>query len=123
MSKLNVLVVDDKKAVTNLFDFTLGYRGHKIRVANSAKDAIDAVQREDFDIAFLDIIMPNQDGLEVLQDIKCISPGLPIVMMSGFSVDGRRSEARDLGAMACLKKPFDWAEIRKTIKTVLGKDI
>lgn len=121
--KMNVLVVDDKKIIGDLFDFTLGYSGHHITVVDNANEAIEQVRSTQFDIAFLDIVMPDQDGVDTLKQIRQISPGLPIVMMSGFSVEDRRCKAKDLGAITCLKKPFEFDDVKRAIKEALGRDV
>ena len=123
MDKIKVLVIDDKKIIGDLFDFTLGYSGHKITVTQSAQQALDLVKREKFDIAFLDIVMPEKDGVSILEEIKANAPDLPVVMMSGYSVDEKRNRAQNLGAVACLKKPFEMDDVRKIVKVTLGKDI
>ena len=123
MDKLNILVVDDKKIIGDLFDFTLGYSGHKITVVDKAQAAYAAVRGQNFNIAFIDIVMPEKDGVEVLKELKRLSPQLPIVMMSGYSLDDKKKSAGELGAVACLKKPFDIDEVKALIKSVLNKDI
>ena len=123
MEKIKVLVVDDKKIIGDLFDFTLGYSGYDITVVDNAAAAIEAVKNKNFDVAFIDIVMPDKDGVTVLQDIKNINPKLPIVMMSGYSVEEKRSKARDLGAVTCLKKPFEMEDVKKVIKVAIGKDV
>ena len=121
--KLNILVVDDKKIIGDLFDFTLGYSGHNITVVDKAQEAFDAVKGRSFDIAFIDIIMPEKDGVDVLKELKHLSPDLPIVMMSGYSVEDKKKKAGELGAVTCLKKPFEIDEVKAVIKSVLNKDI
>lgn len=123
MEKMKVLVIDDKKVIGDLFDFTLGYSGHEITVVDNALDAINAIRKQDFDVAFLDIVMPGKDGVEILQEIRTISPNLPIIMMSGYSVEDKRSQATALGAVTCLKKPFEMEDVKKAIKTAIGRDI
>ncbi len=123
MDKLKVLVVDDKKVIGDLFDFTLGYSGHQITVVDNALDAINAIRKQEFDVAFLDIVMPGKDGVEVLQDIREVSPKLPIIMMSGYSVEDKRSQAAALGAVTCLKKPFEMEDVKKAIKAAIGREI
>ncbi len=49
-------------------------------------------------------------------------PKLPIVMMSGYSVEEKRSKAKELGAVTCLKKPFEMEDVKKVIKVVIGKE-
>ena len=123
MEKLKVLVVDDKKVIGDLFDFTLGYSGHQITVVDNALDAVNAIRKQEFDVAFLDIVMPGKDGVEVLKDIRTISPKLPIIMMSGYSVEDKRSQAQALGAITCLKKPFEMEDVKKAIKAAIGREI
>lgn len=123
MDKLNILVIDDKKVIGDLFDFTLGYSGHSITIIDNPALAIEAIKKKTFDIAFVDIVMPEKDGVEMLKDIKQVLPGLPVVMMSGFSVEDKRKKCQELGAVACLKKPFEIEDVKKIIKAALGRDI
>lgn len=122
MSRLKILVVDDKKVIGDLFDFTLGYSGHIITVLDNPKDALNVVRDNDFDIAFLDIVMPEKDGVELLQDLRAIAPKLPVIMMSGYSVEDKKTRARELGAITCLKKPFEIDDVKRVIKSAIGKD-
>lgn len=123
VQKLNFLVVDDKKVIGDMFDFILRYSGHTIKVCQEPAAALDALKKERFDIAFLDIIMPQGDGVELLEQMRKIVPDLPVVMMSGFTVEERRDRARELGAKVCLKKPFELEDVRRVVKEVIGKDI
>ena len=123
INPINILVVDDKKVIQDFFDFTLGYYGHHITVVQDPNLVARLVQVTLFDIAFLDMVMPQKDGVEVLKEIKTIRPSLPVVMMSGYSVQEQKDEAIRLGASGCLKKPFELEDVRKVIKQVIGKDI
>ncbi len=123
MNKLRILVVDDKKVIGDLFDFTLGYGGHIITIVNSAFEALEAIKNQDFDIAFVDIVMPERDGVQLLEDIKKNAPRLPVVMMSGYSVEDKKTKAKELGAVTCLKKPFEIDDVKKVIKATLGQEV
>ena len=123
MEKIKILVIDDKKVIGDLFDFTLGYSGHEITVADNAAAAMEVVKNKEFDIAFIDIVMPGKDGVAILEEIRTIAPKLPIVMMSGYSVEERRNKARDLGAITCLKKPFEMEDVKRVIKVAIGKEV
>ena len=123
MEKIRILVVDDKKIIGDLFDFTLGYSGHDITVVDNAAAALEAVKNKEFDIAFIDIVMPGKDGVAILQEIRAIVPKLAIVMMSGYSVEEKRNKAQDLGAIACLKKPFEMEDVKRVIRAAIGKEV
>ena len=123
MEKIRILVIDDKKIIGDLFAFTLGYSGHDITVVDHAAAAVEAVKNKEFDIAFIDIVMPGKDGVAILQEIRTLAPKLPIVMMSGYSVEEKRNKARDLGAITCLKKPFEMEDVKRVIKVAIGKEV
>ena len=123
MNRLKILVVDDKKVIGDLFEFTLGYTGHVITVVSNAEDALQAIKSQPFDIAFLDIVMPERDGVQLLEDIRIASPSLPIIMMTGYSVEDKRERAKKLGAVMCLNKPFEMDDVKKAIKVAIGKEI
>jgi len=123
MKPLNILVVDDKKVIGDFFNLTMGYYGHKITVVHDLPHTLQAVKEQQFDIAFMDIMMPDHDGVEVLKELKAIAPELVVVMMSGYSLDEKRRQASLLGAVECLKKPFEVDDIRRVVKEAIGQDI
>lgn len=122
-NRIRVLVVDDKKIIGDFFDFTLGFFGHSITVVRDPREALKAAQEKPFDIAFLDIMMPERNGVDVLREIKSVMPRLPVVMMSGYSLQELKDEAMRLGASGCLKKPFEINDVRHVMKVTLGKSI
>ncbi|HLF18744.1 MAG TPA: response regulator [Candidatus Omnitrophota bacterium] len=123
MDKIKALVVDDKRVIGDLFGVTLGYKGHDIKIVQDGEEAVQLVKKEKFDIVFIDIVMPEPDGVSVLEKIREVAPDLPVVMMSGYSVDEKRHRAMELGAITCLKKPFEMDEVRQVVKLAIGKEI
>jgi len=123
MKHLNILVVDDKKVIGDFFILTMGYYGHHIKVVHNLADTLKAVKDDQFDIAFMDMMMPDKDGVEVLKEVKAVNPALPVVMMSGYSMDEKVQQARALGAVDCLKKPFEVDDIRRVVKAAIGQEI
>ena len=123
MKQLNILVVDDKKVIGDFFNLTMGYYGHHITVVHNLLETIQAVKKQQFDIAFMDVMMPGHDGVEVLKEVKAIAPKLAVVMMSGYSLDEKRQQATLLGAVDCLKKPFEVDDIRRVVKAAIGQEI
>ena len=123
MKPLNILVVDDKKVIGDFFNLTMGYYGHHITVVHDLHHTLEAVKKHKFDIAFMDMVMPDKDGVEVLKEIKAVAPQLAVVMMTGYSVDEKRRQATHLGAVGCLKKPFEVDDIRRVVKEAIGQDV
>ena len=123
MKHLHILVVDDKKVIGDFFNLTMGYYGHHITVVHDLPHTLEAIKHHQFDIAFMDMMMPDNDGVEILKEVKAITPELPVVMMSGYSLDEKRQQAKLLGAVDCLKKPFEVDDIRRVVKEAIGQEI
>src|SRR5271170_7742708 len=119
MKHLNILVVDDKKVIGDFFNLTMGYYGHHITVVHDLPHTLEAIKHHTFDIAFMDMVMAGDDGVEVLKEVKAITPGLAVVMMSGYSLDEKRRQATLLGAVDCLKKPFEVEDIRRVVREAI----
>jgi CheY-like chemotaxis protein len=100
----------------------MGYYGHHITVVHDLANTLEALKNHQFDIAFMDVMMPGKDGVEVLREVKAINPALPVVMMSGYSLEEKRQQAALLGAVDCLKKPFEVDDIRRVIKEAIGQE-
>ncbi len=120
MANMKILVVDDEKVMRDLFTRVLNLKGYQVTTAESGKEAVEKVKEKEFDIAFIafvDVVMPDMDGVETVKAIKNINPNVHVVMMTGFAVEDKIKEAMQAGAMDYLYKPFDIMEIM----TVIGK--
>lgn len=95
---LNILVVDDDVAIRKLFERILKKEEHRVTTVSNGKEAIKAVGKKPFDIVFLDVVMPEMDGLEVFKAIKKINSETIVIMMSGYPVEERIKEAIRLGS-------------------------
>jgi DNA-binding NtrC family response regulator len=69
------------------------------------------------------MVMPELDGVELLKEVKALLPQLPVVMMSGYSIEEKRRQAVHFGAVDCLKKPFEVDDIRRVVKQAIGEEI
>jgi excisionase family DNA binding protein len=110
-NKLRILVVDDDKEVCRLFRRMLREGEHRVVTANNGEQAVKRIAQELFDVVFLDMVMPEMDGLEAFKAIKEINPEAIVIMMSGFPVENEIREAMNLGATDHIKKPFDVNEV------------
>lgn len=110
--KRKIFVIDDNKSIYELFNRGLNKTGFKIDYADNGHDALQILRWQDFDIIFLDIVMPKMYGLEVIRNIKKIKHKMPtVVMMTGYSSKELIEEALKLGAVCCMRKPFEIEEL------------
>lgn len=80
-----VLVVDDEKALCQLYKAELQDRGYSVLVANSGKEALLIAERQTVDLVILDIKMPGMDGIETLQKLVGKDQGIPVILNTAYS--------------------------------------
>ncbi len=108
--KANILIVDDNTSLCKTMSFILGRKGCDVTIANDGFEAIQKVKEGNFDIIFMDIKMPQMDGVEAYRGIKKIRSAV-VVMMTAYAVDGLVEEALQEGAYGVIYKPLDMAEV------------
>ncbi len=101
-----VLVVDDDRIVADMYRLALSRAGHQVEIANDGVAGLKAALMNRPDIIFLDIRMPNMDGLEVLQNLASVkgSMSIPVVMLSNYDEPGLLGQSLGLGAKQYLVK-------------------
>jgi DNA-binding response OmpR family regulator len=115
---LQILVVDDDKDNANSLAEIFELEGHTVVRAHSGKDAITAFRSRNFDVAFMDIAMPEKNGVESFIEIRKFKPKARIYMMTGYSVEGLAEQALKQGALGVLHKPFDLSKVLCIVKAV-----
>jgi len=104
---LKILIVDDDTDAADSLAELFEMEGHNVTVAYSGDDAIAAYQSVNFDIAFMDIMMPGKNGVESFFEIRKLKPDAQVYMMTGYSVEQLVKQAVDHGALGVLGKPVD----------------
>jgi nitrogen regulation protein NR(I) len=117
MSK--ILVVDDEAQVLAAFEEILTAAGHEVVAARRAEAAMLRLEAEPFDAAIMDIRMPGLNGLDALRRIKHQQPKLPVIIMTGHGSMETAVEATKLGAFDYQLKPFEPAEMMRTVEKAL----
>lgn len=108
MRKPAILVVDDEVEVGTFFEYYLREeKGYPVDVANSGREARTLFQRKKYDLALVDLKLPDTDGITLLKEIKEINPGCEIIIMTGYSTVKTAVEAMKLGALDYIDKPFE----------------
>jgi len=121
--KSKVLLVDDEEEFINTLGQRLSARNLKVTTSTSGPDAIDKVDRQDFDVIVLDLAMPGMDGLEVLKRIKTDHPDAEIIMLTGHGSVESGIAAMKLGAEDFLEKPVDMSELLVKIQEATKKRV
>ena len=97
--------------------------GYEVLTASGGKAAVSLfeAEKERIDLVILDMIMPEMSGEETFQRIKTLGPKVPVLLSSGYSVDGKAQEILDLGCRGFLQKPFSLQSLSAKIEDVMGK--
>ena len=103
----SVLVVDDDRAILRTFSRILQKAGYSTETADSGKEALEKIQTQTYDIALIDMILGDSNGLDLLPKIEKSSPKTVKIMITGADSEEKRSEARKNGADAYLTKPVN----------------
>ncbi|KPL07635.1 hypothetical protein AMJ86_03665 [bacterium SM23_57] len=106
-NNLQVLVVDDDAGFRDVLCGFLESRNLIVRQASSGMSALDEINRATPDIIFLDVYMPEMNGLQVLKTIREHWPQVKVIVMSGYATEEMAKEAMDLGATDFLNKPIE----------------
>lgn len=113
---LKILVVDDDKDNAQSLGELFELEGHTVTVAHSGEAAIEAYMKNDFDIAFMDVMMPGKNGVESFMAIREMRPDARVYMMTGYSVEQLLQQAMDHGAMGVLDKPIEMGKLMRAVE-------
>ncbi len=111
-----VLVVDDEKVVRDFLARLLTFEEVAVITVEGGVQAIEIAKKEKFDIIFLDIRMPQMDGLETFKELKKITGDTKYVMMTGYPRGSLLEKVEDEKIEAFINKPFEIEEIMRVLK-------
>ena len=106
----NILVCDDDKEIVKAIEIYLSKEGYNILKAENGKKALEILDNNLVHLAILDIMMPEMDGMEVLEKIRKEN-SIPVIMLSAKSEDEDKINGLNLGADDYITKPFNAAEL------------
>lgn len=117
MNKFQILVVEDDSPIRNLIATTLKTHDYKYLLAQNGEEAIIQASTHDPDVIFLDLGLPDMDGVEIIKKIREWS-NMPIIVISARSEDEDKIEALDAGADDYLTKPFSVEELLARLRVM-----
>jgi CheY-like chemotaxis protein len=119
----NILVIDDIAGVRRTIVGILSRHGHAVDEANSGIAGTTMASARRYDVVITDILMPEQDGIETIDQLRLCSPGTKVIAVSGGGAMVPTSDALRLAkttADGVLRKPFDASELIATVNKVLA---
>jgi len=117
-----ILVVDDDPTILELIKVTLKVKGHTVYTANEARLGLNIMLKEQPDIAIIDYLMPDRDGLSLLKDIRSIPEfkNTPVIMLTASGIPDVVSKAIQYGVTDFVVKPFKVLNLIKRVEQNLS---
>ena len=119
--RIKILIAEDEPHLATLLETFLNGRGCQCTVARDGRAAIDKIRSESFDVALLDIVMPEMDGLTVLKEVRDEPAPPEVIIITGNGTVDTAIAAIKLGAYDYLSKPYRMAEIEALVRRAWEK--
>ncbi|MBW2589764.1 MAG: PAS domain S-box protein [Deltaproteobacteria bacterium] len=118
-----VLLVDDEEMIINVAQAMLEKLGYSVVVAKDGEQAVDTVKSngDEIDLVILDLIMPGIDGGKAFDLIHEIQPAMPVILSSGYSLNGQANDIIQRGCNGFIQKPFNISELSQKVRKILDE--
>lgn len=120
MTNKMILIADDDKAIRVVLSKTFEREGYQVRLTGNAATLWRWVSNGEGDLVITDVVMPDENGLDLLPKIKKIRPDLPVIVMSAQNTLMTAVKATERGAYEYLPKPFDLNELKSVVVKALS---
>jgi len=114
-----ILIVDDNEDFCENMKDIVELEGHEVLTATSGGQAIKVVSKERVKLVLMDVKMPVMDGIATFERMKAVAPGLPVVMLTAYTVEEYVREALRQGAFGFLKKPPEFRQLFDVLEKAL----
>ncbi|MDB2606290.1 sigma-54 dependent transcriptional regulator [Zobellia sp.] len=119
----NLLIIEDDAAFCQMLQKFLTKRGYEVETSFTAPDAKEKFEKTNFDLILTDLRLPDYDGIQLLTDIKKVSPKTQVVVMTGYAEVGTAVNAMKKGAFDYISKPFTPDEIVMILDNALKIEV
>ena len=119
--KGSVLVVDDEEIMREVLETLLTAEGHRVDLAKTGEEGLEAYGRRAFDVVLLDVSMPGIGGLRALEEFLKMDPEAVIVMITAYATFDTAIAAWERGAFGCIRKPFQNEQITARIAAGISR--
>jgi two-component system, chemotaxis family, chemotaxis protein CheY len=115
---LQILVADDHVEIHDFFNRVLTPLGYVCDTATTGKQCVEQVKQKPYDVLFLDLVLPDGDGSEILKQVRGHCPGMNIIICSSSDDHEIIDQVLSSGASAYMIKPFSADEIKTILNTI-----
>ncbi|NMF06486.1 response regulator transcription factor [Clostridium beijerinckii] len=117
--KINILIVEDDEAISNLIRISLGMAGYQCKQVFDGMEALDLIKQESFDLILMDIMLPGIDGFELMKRIRGLN--IPVIFLTAKNGLADKITGLKSGAEDYIVKPFETVELLARIEIVLRR--
>lgn len=121
---MRILIIDDDEQIRLILQQIMEWAGYEVTLAENGKVAMEVQRKTPADLVITDLIMPEQEGLETISQLKQECPELKIIAVSGggrIGPDAYLPAALELGADRVFSKPFEIESVLEAVKELLGE--
>lgn len=118
---MRILVVEDERRIADFISRGLQGAGYAVDVAASGANAVELVHQTDYDLVILDLMLPDMDGMQVLERIRSRRVGPPVLILSARGALDDRVKGLEHGADDYLVKPFAFVELLARVRALLRR--
>ena len=115
-----ILVIDDDQGILRLLDTLLRRKGYDVVLAENGRKGLELFRREQPDVIVLDLKMPVMDGLTVLQQVRGLKFGQPVIIFTGASTPETEQQVRALGVTEIVGKEVSLDRLEDSLKRLLS---
>src|SRR5436305_11577393 len=120
MTPATILIADDDRAIRTVLTQALGRLGHEVRTTSNAATLWQWISAGDGDVVITDVVMPDENGLDLIPRIRKLRPNLRVIVMSAQNTLLTAVKATERGAFEYLPKPFDLRELVSVVERALS---
>jgi DNA-binding response OmpR family regulator len=118
---MKVLIVEDEELVRKALEFRLKKEGYQVLACADGRKGIEAIESDKFDLVITDMMLPFNNGLEVVNKLKQVSKETPIIVLTNIGLENVVLDAFNMGADDYMTKPFSPNELSVRIKRLMKK--
>jgi PAS domain S-box-containing protein len=118
-----ILLIDDEELIIDVGQAMLEYLGYNVMVCKGGREAVEVItdMGNEIDLVILDMIMPGMDGGTTFDRIREIQPVMPVLLSSGYAINGHADEIMRRGCNGFIQKPYDISELSLKIRKILDE--